>query len=395
MSEDTFQDDMQKAPAAPTLSFGAPVEEEKPKTVPTAFADAGKEAQELAAKAKKEAQLTPEEQKQVDAFVEKIDLSDSAGIISYGVSTQKNLADFSQKAIDNVRTSEMGEVGDMLAGLVTQLKNFDVDENEKGFLGFFKKKKNQLDEVKAKYAKIETNVDEVTTQLEQHQVKLLKDSEVLDRMYQLNLTYYKELTMYIEAGKKKLEIVRSKDLVEAQQKAAASGLPEDAQAAKDLAAQCDRFEKKIYDLELTRTVSMQTAPQIRMIQNSDMQMAEKIQSTIVNTIPLWKNQMVIAIGMEHAGQAAKAEREVNDMTNELLKKNADKLHQVSVETAKENERGIVDIETLQHTNEQLILAMDDIMTIQKEGKEKRKEAEQQLDGIEQQLHDKLLEMSKN
>ena len=289
----------------------------------------------------------------------------------------------------------MGEVGDMLAGLVTQLKNFDVDENEKGFLGFFKKKKNQLDEVKAKYAKIETNVDEVTTQLEQHQVKLLKDSEVLDRMYQLNLTYYKELTMYIEAGKKKLEIVRSKDLVEAQQKAAASGLPEDAQAAKDLAAQCDRFEKKIYDLELTRTVSMQTAPQIRMIQNSDMQMAEKIQSTIVNTIPLWKNQMVIAIGMEHAGQAAKAEREVNDMTNELLKKNADKLHQVSVETAKENERGIVDIETLQHTNEQLILAMDDIMTIQKEGKEKRKEAEQQLDGIEQQLHDKLLEMSKN
>ncbi len=395
MSEDTFQDDMQKAPAAPTLSFGAPVEEEKPKTVPTAFADAGKEAQELAAKAKKEAQLTPEEQKQVDAFVEKIDLSDSAGIISYGVSTQKNLADFSQKAIDNVRTSEMGEVGDMLAGLVTQLKNFDVDENEKGFLGFFKKKKNQLDEVKAKYAKIETNVDEVTTQLEQHQVKLLKDSEVLDRMYQLNLTYYKELTMYIEAGKKKLEIVRSKDLVEAQQKAAASGLPEDAQTAKDLAAQCDRFEKKIYDLELTRTVSMQTAPQIRMIQNSDMQMAEKIQSTIVNTIPLWKNQMVIAIGMEHAGQAAKAEREVNDMTNELLKKNADKLHQVSVETAKENERGIVDIETLQHTNEQLILAMDDIMTIQKEGKEKRKEAEQQLDGIEQQLHDKLLEMSKN
>ncbi len=395
MSEDTFQDDMQKAPAAPTLSFGAPVEEEKPKTVPTAFADAGKEAQELAAKAKKEAQLTPEEQKQVDAFVEKIDLSDSAGIISYGVSTQKNLADFSQKAIDNVRTSEMGEVGDMLAGLVTQLKNFDVDENEKGFLGFFKKKKNQLDEVKAKYAKIETNVDEVTTQLEQHQVKLLKDSEVLDRMYQLNLTYYKELTMYIEAGKKKLEIVRSKDLVEAQQKAAASGLPEDAQAAKDLAAQCDRFEKKIYDLELTRTVSMQTAPQIRMIQNSDMQMAEKIQSTIVNTIPLWKNQMVIAIGMEHAGQAAKAEREVNDMTNELLKKNADKLHQVSVETAKENERGIVDIETLQHTNEQLILAMDDIMTIQKEGKEKRKEAEQQLDGIEQQLHDKLLDMSKN
>lgn len=395
MSEDTFRDDMQKAPAAPTLSFGAPVEEEKTKTVPTAFADTGKEAQELATQAKKEAQLTPEEQKQVDAFVDKIDLSDSAGIISYGVSTQKNLADFSQKAIDNVRTSEMGEVGDMLAGLVTQLKNFDVDENEKGILGFFKKKKNQLDEVKAKYAKIETNVDEVTTQLEQHQVKLLKDSEVLDRMYQLNLTYYKELTMYIEAGKKKLEIVRSKDLVEAQQKAAASGLPEDAQAAKDLAAQCDRFEKKIYDLEITRTVSMQTAPQIRMIQNSDMQMAEKIQSTIVNTIPLWKNQMVIAIGMEHAGQAAKAEREVNDMTNELLRKNADKLHQVSVETAKENERGIVDIETLQHTNEQLISAMDDIMTIQKEGKEKRKEAEQQLDGIEQQLHDKLLEMSKN
>lgn len=395
MSEDTFQDDMQKAPAAPTLSFGAPVEEEKPKTVPTAFADAGKEAQELAAKAKKEAQLTPEEQKQVDAFVEKIDLSDSAGIISYGVSTQKNLADFSQKAIDNVRTSEMGEVGDMLAGLVTQLKNFDVDENEKGFLGFFKKKKNQLDEVKAKYAKIETNVDEVTTQLEQHQVKLLKDSEVLDRMYQLNLTYYKELTMYIEAGKKKLEIVRSKDLVEAQQKAAASGLPEDAQAAKDLAAQCDRFEKKIYDLELTRTVSMQTAPQIRMIQNSDMQMAEKIQSTIVNTIPLWKNQMVIALGIEHATQAARAQREVADMTNELLKKNADKLKVATVDAAREAERGVVDIETLKHTNEQLISTLDEVKRVQAEGREKRRQAEGELAQIEDELKAKLLDASRD
>jgi uncharacterized protein YaaN involved in tellurite resistance len=373
----------------PTLTFGeAPAEKED-------ILSSSESKKAVPESLQKEAALSPEEQAQVDAFVEKIDLSNSAAIMNYGVSTQKNLADFSQKAIDDVRTKDMGEIGDMLSGLITELQNFDVDENEKGIAAWFKKKKNSLDEMKAKYSKVETNVDKVTEQLETHEQKLLKDSAILDRMYDLNLNYYKELTMYILAGKKKLEAVRNKDLAEAQKKAAASGLPEDAQKAKDIASQCDRFEKKLYDLELTRTISMQTAPQIRMIQNSDMQMAEKIQSTIVNTIPLWKNQMVIAVGMEHASQAARAEREVNDMTNNLLRKNADKLHQVTVESAKENERAIVDIETLKHTNETLISAMDEIMTIQKEGKTKRQEAEKELSGIEQELRDKLLEMSQS
>lgn len=385
---DEFKEDTK---VAPTLTFG-----ETPVRNKDLFNEQAQIAeQKQTSDLQKEAQLTPEEQAQVDAFVDKIDLSDSAAIMTYGVGTQKNLADFSQKAIDNVRTKDMGEVGDMLAGLVTELKNFDVDENEKGIAAWFKKKKNNLDELKAKYSKVETNVDQVTAQLEQHEQKLLKDSAVLDRMYDLNLNYYKELTMYIVAGKQKLEKVRNGELREAQAKAEASALPEDAQKAKDIASQCERFEKKLYDLELTRTIAMQTAPQIRMIQNSDMQMAEKIQSTVVNTIPLWKNQMVIAVGMEHASQAAKAEREVNDMTNNLLRKNADKLHQVTVATAKENERGIVDIETLRHTNESLIGAMDEIMTIQKEGRTKRQEAEKELTGIEQQLHDKLLEMSKS
>lgn len=369
----------------PTLAFGEEKKEEilpaQPKPeVPQAF--------------EKEAELSDAEQAQVDAFVEKINLTDSAAIMSYGIGTQKNLADFSQKAIDDVRTKDMGEVGDLLAGLVTELKNFDVDDREKGIVAWFKKKKNSLDELKARYSKVESNVDTVKEQLEGHEQKLLKDSAVLDKMYDLNLNYYKELTMYILAGKKKLEIVRAEDLPKLQAKAEESGLPEDAQKAKDLAAQCERFDKKLYDLELTRTIAMQTAPQIRLIQNSDLQMAEKIQSTIVNTIPLWKNQMVIAIGMEHASQAARAEREVNDMTNDLLKKNADKLHQVTVETTKENERGIVDIETLRHTNETLISAMDEIMTIQKDGKAKRQAAEQELSGIEKELHDKLLEMSR-
>lgn len=369
----------------PTLAFGEEKKEDnlpaQPKPeVPQAF--------------EKEAELSDAEQAQVDAFVEKINLTDSAAIMSYGIGTQKNLADFSQKAIDDVRTKDMGEVGDLLAGLVTELKNFDVDDKEKGIVAWFKKKKNSLDELKARYSKVESNVDTVKEQLEGHEQKLLKDSAVLDKMYDLNLNYYKELTMYILAGKKKLEIVRAEDLPKLQAKAEESGLPEDAQKAKDLAAQCERFDKKLYDLELTRTIAMQTAPQIRLIQNSDLQMAEKIQSTIVNTIPLWKNQMVIAIGMEHASQAARAEREVNDMTNDLLKKNADKLHQVTVETAKENERGIVDIETLRHTNETLISAMDEIMTIQKDGKAKRQAAEQELSGIEKELHDKLLEMSR-
>ena len=339
--------------------------------------------------------LTPQEQKQIDAFVNQIDITDSAAVLNYGVATQKNLTDFSENALESVRTKDMGEVGDMLTDLMVQLKNFNVEENEGGLKGFFHRKKNQLESLRARYSKVETNVDEVSSQLEQHQIRLMKDSEVLDRMYALNLSYYKELMMYIIAGRQKLEKVRSGELADAQKKAQQTGLPEDAQAARDLAAQCDRFEKKIYDLELTRTIAMQTAPQIRMLQASDMQMAEKIQSTIINTIPLWKSQMVIAVGMEHATEASKAEREVNDMTNELLKKNADKLHQVTVETARENERGIVDIDTLKHTNEQLISAMDEIITIQKDGRQKRQEAEAELQGIEKELHDKLLEASRS
>lgn len=340
-------------------------------------------------------QLTDEEQRQVEAFSHKIDISDTAGVISYGSSTQKNLADFSQQTLEKVRTKDMGEVGEMLTGLMTQLKNFNVDTNEKGIAGFFRKRRNELEALKTRYSKVESNVDQVCGLLEQHQIQLVKDSELLDRMYDLNLNYYRELTMYIEAGKKKLASVRDNELKTAQQKAEESGQAEDSQKARDIASQCTRFEKKIYDLELTRTIALQTGPQLRMLQESDMQMAEKIQSTVVNTIPLWKNQMVIAIGMEHANQAARAEREVNDMTNDLLRKNAEKLHQVTVDAARENERGIVDVETLTHTNEELIGAIDDILAIQKEGKQKRVEAEKQLNGIEKQLHDKLLEASKS
>ncbi len=378
-------------PEAPTLSFDV-VEE-----TDTKEADEMRHAQELTAPKPEAPQivLTPEEERQIDAFVDKIDLTNTSGIMNYGVGTQKKLADFSQKAIDNVRTKDMGEVGDMLTSLVTQLRDFNVDEEEKGVFGFFKKKANKLEEMKTRYAKVETNVEAVTSQLEKHQVQLLKDADVLDRMYDLNLNYFKELTMYILAGKKKLEEVRSGQLVELQNRAQQSGLPEDAQRAKDLASQCDRFEKKIYDLELTRTVAMQTAPQIRMVQTTDTMMAEKIQSTIVNTIPLWKNQMVISIGLQHSAQAAQAEREVNDMTNLLLQRNADKLKTASIEAAKESERGIVDIETLKHTNETLISAMDEILVIQKEGKQKRQEAETELNAIEDQLRNKLLEAARN
>ncbi len=283
----------------------------------------------------------------------------------------------------------------MLTDLVTQLKNFNVDEEEHGIAAFFKKKANKLEAIKARYSRVETNVETVQNELEKHQVTLMKDAAVLDRMYDLNLAYFKELSMYIVAGKKKLEEVRSKDLAEAQAKAAKSGLPEDAQAAKDLAAQCDRFEKKLYDLELTRTIAMQTAPQIRMVQSADTTMAEKIQSTIVNTIPLWKNQMVIAIGLQHSTEAAKAENEVNEMTNQLLRRNAENLKTATVESAKASEKGIVDIETLQHTNETLISAIDEVISIQKEGHDKRVAAEAQLAEIEDQLKAKLLEASKS
>ena len=377
------------APAAPSLTFGA---EEQAQT---ATAQAPEEEKKDNGNIAMEAQLSAEELKQVDEFSKQIDISNSTGIMNYGVGTQKKLADFSEKAIDNVKTKDMGEVGDMITDLVTQLKNFDVEEEEKGLKALFKKSANKIEALKAKYSKVETNVQTISNELEKHQVTLMKDVELLDRMYDLNLNYFKELTMYILAGKKKLEEERNTTLVELQKKAAESGLPEDAEKAKDFANKCDRFEKKIYDLELTRTIAMQTGPQIRMVQSSDTVMAEKIQSTIVNTIPLWKNQMVIAIGIEHATQAAQAEREVNDMTNKLLRKNADALKTATIESAKEAERGIVDIETLKHTNESLISTLDEVLKIQTEGKTKRREAEAELAQIENQLKDKLLEAAKN
>ena len=377
------------APAAPSLTFGA---EEQAQT---AAAPAPEEEKKDNGNIAMEAQLSAEELKQVDEFSKQIDISNSTGIMNYGVGTQKKLADFSEKAIDNVKTKDMGEVGDMITDLVTQLKNFDVEEEEKGLKALFKKSANKIESLKAKYSKVETNVQTISNELEKHQVTLMKDVELLDRMYDLNLNYFKELTMYILAGKKKLEEERNTTLVELQKKAEESGLPEDAEKAKDFANKCDRFEKKIYDLELTRTIAMQTGPQIRMVQSSDTVMAEKIQSTIVNTIPLWKNQMVIAIGIEHATQAAQAEREVNDMTNKLLRKNADALKTATIESAKEAERGIVDIETLKHTNESLISTLDEVLKIQTEGKTKRREAEAELAQIENQLKDKLLEAAKN
>ena len=342
-----------------------------------------------------EAKLSPEEIKQVEEFVDQIDLKNTQAIMHYGVGTQQKIADFSEKALENVRTKDMGEVGNMIAGLVTELKNFDIDENEKGIKAFFKKKANSAQAMKAKYAKVENNVTAIKNELEKRQVELMKDTALLDKMYELNQNYFKELTMYIMAGQRKLEQVRSKDLVELQKKAAETNLPEDAQAAKDLASQCERFEKKLYDLELTRTVAMQTAPQIRMVQASDNLMAEKIQSTIVNTIPLWKNQMVIAMGIEHAQQAAKAQQEVTQMTNELLHKNADALKEATVSVARESERGIVDIETLQHTNQQLINTLDEVLKIQFEGREKRRAAEAELANIEGQLKQKLIEASRS
>ncbi len=379
------------APAAPSLSFGA--EAQAQEAPAPAAAEPAKE--QTNGNLALEAQLTAEELKQVEDFSKQIDISNTTGVMNYGVGTQKKLADFSEKAIENVRTKDMGEVGNMITDLVTELKGFEIEEDEKGLRALFKKGANRFEGLKAKYAKAEVNVQTIANELEKHQVTLLKDVDVLDKMYDLNLNYYKELTMYILAGKKRLEEERNTTLVELQNKAQASGLPEDAEAAKDFANKCDRFEKKLYDLELTRTIAMQTGPQIRMVQSSDTMMAEKIQSTIVNTIPLWKNQMVIAMGIEHATQAARAEREVNDMTNSLLRKNADALKVATIESAKEAERGIVDIETLKHTNESLITTLDEVLRIQTEGKQKRHEAEAELSQIENQLKDKLLEAAKN
>lgn len=343
-------------------------------------------------KAIDESVLTDEERKMADSFAQQIDLTDSAVILQYGAGTQKKMADFSETALENVRTKDLGEVGSLLSGVVTELKSFD-EEEEKGFLGFFKKQGNKIQALKAKYAKAEANINTICKALESHQVQLLKDIALLDKMYELNLTYFKELTMYIIAGKKKLEEVRAGQLRELTEKAQRTGLAEDAQAAKDLGSMCERFEKKIHDLELTRMISIQTAPQIRLVQNNDTVMTEKIQSTLVNTIPLWKSQMVLALGVEHSAQAAKAQREVSDMTNELLRKNAEKLKMATTETAKESERGIVDIETLKATNETLISTLDEMMTIQEEGRRKRREAEAEIARMEQELKSKMLEIT--
>lgn len=335
--------------------------------------------------------LTEEEKQAVAAFAEQIDLTNSSMILQYGAGTQKKMADFSENALENVKTKDLGEVGSLLSGVVKELKSFD-EEEEKGFLGIFKKTSNKIQNMKAKYAKAETNVNQICQVLETHQIQLMKDIAILDKMYELNLTYFKELSMYILAGKKKLQEVREGKLQEMIKKAQESNLPEDAQAARDLENMCNRFEKKLHDLELTRTISIQTAPQIRLVQGNDTLMVEKIQSTVVNTIPLWKSQMVLALGVEHSTQAAEAQRKVTDMTNELLKKNAEKLQMATVETAKESERGIVDIETLKATNESLINTLDEVMRIQSEGRQKRKEAEAEMVRLEGELKGKLLQL---
>ena len=338
-----------------------------------------------------ETMLTDEERKMVEDFSNQIDLHNSNAILQYGVGTQKKMADFSGDALENVKTKDLGEVGEMLSGVVAELRDFD--EEQKGFLGIFKKTSNKIDALKVKYSKAETNIARICDALEQHQVQLLKDVAVLDKMYDLNLTYFKELSMYILAGKKKLQKTRETELAELLAKARMSGLPEDAQAAKDLEALCDRFEKKIHDLELTRMVSIQTAPQIRLVQNSDTMMIEKIQSTVVNTIPLWKSQMVLALGVSHAEQASRAQREVSDMTNQLLKRNAETLKIAAVESARESERGIVDMETLKNTNASLISTLDEVMKIQAEGRAKRRAAEVEMQNMENELKQKLLEIS--
>ena len=337
--------------------------------------------------------LSEEERQMAEKFAEQIDLTNSNMILQYGAGTQKKMADFSESALENVRTKDLGEVGNLLSGVVKELKSFD-EEEEKGFLGIFKKSSNKLTAMKTKYAKAETNVNQICKVLESHQVQLMKDVALLDKMYELNLTYYKELTMYIVAGKKKLNEVRNGELQDLLQKAQATGLAEDSQAAKDLDSMCNRCEKKLHDLELTRQISMQTAPQIRLVQGNDTLMVEKIQSTIVNTIPLWKSQMVLGLGVEHSAQAAAAQREVTNMTNELLKKNAEKLKMATIDTVKESERGIVDIETLKQTNESLISTLDEVMHIQQEGREKRKAAEQEMQKLEMDLKQKLLQIQK-
>ena len=366
-------DPIDAAPAAPELAL-----EEKPAQPEPVMLE--------------EASLTPQEQKTVADFAEKIDITNTAQVMQYGAAAQKKIAGFSESALENVRTKDLGEIGDAISGLVTELKGFDIEEEEKGFFGFFKKTGNKIAGMKAKYDKVEVNVEKIAAVLENHQIQLLKDIAILDKMYDLNLSYFKELTMYILAGKRKLRQVQEEVLPALVEKAKRTGLPEDAQAANDMDAMCQGFEKKLHDLELTRMVCIQMGPQIRLVQNNDKIMAEKIQSTLVNTIPLWKSQMVLALGMAHSTQAIEAQRAVSDMTNELLRKNAETLKMGSIQAAKESERGIVDIETLKHTNEQLISTLDEVAHIQEEGRQKRREAEVELGRIEGELKQKLLEL---
>ena len=372
-----------QAPQAPNLTLEP--------TLTAEDAAAAQKARDEHAVKLDESQLTDAERKMVNDFSEKIDITDSNMVLQYGAAAQKNIASFSENTLNSVRTKDLGEVGDALAGLVGELQNFGQEE-KKGVFGFFQKKKNDLNAMKAQYAKAETNVNKIVEVLENHQVTLMKDVAMLDQMYELNTKYYKELTMYILAGKKKLEKTRSVELEELRRKAAASGSQEDAQAYNDLANLCSRFEKKLHDLELTRMISIQMGPQTRLIQNNDALMLEKIQSSLVNTIPLWKSQMVLSLGLEHSRQATAAQSAVTNMTNELLQKNADMLKMGTIETAKEAERSVVDIQTLQHTNQQLISTLDEVMKIQKEGAQKRREAELELGRIEGELKQKLLEL---
>lgn len=379
-----MSDELKDFTVTPALTF-EPLQEQAP------VAEVKKE--EPAKPEMDESILSAEERKIVDDFARQIDIRNSAAILQYGAGTQKKMADFSEDALEKVRTKDLGEVGDLLENVVTELKNFDAEEERKGIMGFFKKGANKLEAMKNKYSKAEANVNKIVETLEKHQIQLMKDAAIMDKMYALNLNYFKELSMYILAGKKKLEEIRATELPQLMAKAQASGLPEDAQAAKDLDSLCERFEKKIHDLELTRMIAVQTAPQIRLVQGNDTLMAEKIQSTIVNTIPLWKSQMVIALGVAHSTEAAKAQREVTDMTNALLQKNAQTLKMATIEAAKESERGIVDIETLQKTNESLISTFDEVMNIQREGREKRRAAEAEMYRLEGELKQKLLQIN--
>lgn len=379
-----MSDELKDFTVTPTLTF-EPLQEQAP------VAEVKKE--EPAKPEMDDSILSEEERKIVDDFARQIDIRNSAAILQYGAGTQKKMADFSEDALEKVRTKDLGEVGDLLENVVTELKNFDAEEERKGIMGFFKKGANKLEAMKNKYSKAEANVNKIVETLEKHQIQLMKDAAIMDKMYALNLNYFKELSMYILAGKKKLEEIRSTELPQLMAKAQASGFPEDAQAAKDLDSLCERFEKKIHDLELTRMIAVQTAPQIRLVQGNDTLMAEKIQSTIVNTIPLWKSQMVIALGVAHSTEAAKAQREVTDMTNALLQKNAQTLKMATIEAAKESERGIVDIETLQKTNESLISTFDEVMNIQREGREKRRAAEAEMYRLEGELKQKLLQIN--